>query len=284
MIGFTMRNLTVFFKDKSAVFFSLLSVFIVIGLYVVFLGETLSSGFNHLDGARYLMDSWIVAGLLAITSVTTAMGAFGIMVEDKSNKIIKDFVSSPIKNTAIVGGYILSAMVISIIMSLVTLVLSELYIISNGGQLLVLSQLIKVFLLIILTTMTNVSIVLFIVSFFNSSNAFTTASTVIGTLIGFVTGVYLPIGQLPESVQLVVKCFPISHASALFRQIMTATPLDITFADAPTDSILAFNQSMGTVFTIGDHTITTIESVMVLVATSILFYGLSVVNIRRKFH
>ena len=284
MIGFTMRNLAVFFKDKSAVFFSLLSVFIVIGLYVVFLGETLSSGFNHLDGARYLMDSWIVAGLLAITSVTTAMGAFGIMVEDKSNKIIKDFVSSPIKNTAIVGGYILSAMVISIIMSLVTLVLSELYIISNGGQLLALSQLIKVFLLMILTTMTNVSIVLFIVSFFNSSNAFTTASTVIGTLIGFVTGVYLPIGQLPESVQLVVKCFPISHASALFRQIMTATPLDITFADAPPDSILAFNQSMGTVFTIGDHTITTIESVMVLVATSILFYGLSVVNIRRKFH
>ena len=33
------RNLLLFFRDKSAVFFSLLSVFIIIGLYALFLGD-----------------------------------------------------------------------------------------------------------------------------------------------------------------------------------------------------------------------------------------------------
>ncbi len=33
------RNLKLFFRDKSAVFFSLLAVFIIIGLYRFFLGD-----------------------------------------------------------------------------------------------------------------------------------------------------------------------------------------------------------------------------------------------------
>ena len=39
MIGFTKRNLKVFFRDKPSVFFSLLAAFIIIGLYVLFLGD-----------------------------------------------------------------------------------------------------------------------------------------------------------------------------------------------------------------------------------------------------
>ena len=34
MLAFANRNLKVFFRDKTAVFFSLLAVFIVLGLYV----------------------------------------------------------------------------------------------------------------------------------------------------------------------------------------------------------------------------------------------------------
>jgi hypothetical protein len=37
MIFFGIRNLKVFFKDRTAVFFSLLAVFIIIGLYALFL-------------------------------------------------------------------------------------------------------------------------------------------------------------------------------------------------------------------------------------------------------
>lgn len=172
MINFAKRNLKVFFRDKSSVFFSLLAVFIIIGLYALFLGDVWVNSFQGMTGVRYLMDSWIMAGLLAVTSVTTTMGAFGIMVEDKAKKTIKDFTSSPIKRSSIAGGYIISSFAIGIILSIITVILAEIYILANGGELMSFITLLKVLGLILLATFTNTSMVLFIVSFFKSSKCF----------------------------------------------------------------------------------------------------------------
>nr|NLJ02159.1 ABC transporter permease [Bacillota bacterium] len=78
MITFAKRNLKLFFRDRASVFFSLLAVFIIIGLYVLFLGDMVMMDLEGIPGARFLMDSWIMAGLMAVTSVTTTMGALGI--------------------------------------------------------------------------------------------------------------------------------------------------------------------------------------------------------------
>lgn len=281
MIGFGVRNLKVFFKDKAAVFFSLLAVFIIIGLYALFLGDVWVSNFDGMPGVRYLMDSWIVAGLLAVTSVTTTMGAYGIMVDDKTKKISKDFAASPIKNSSIIGGYIFSAVIIGIIMSLLTLVLAEVYIVSNGGEIMSVGVLIKVLGLIVLSTITNSSMVFFMVSFFNSANAFATASTIIGTLIGFLTGIYVPIGSLPNAVQWVIKCFPVSHAAVLFRQTMMEEPFVASFAGAPTQSLTEFKEMLGVTFSYGDTVASPIMSIAVLIVTAIVFYLLALAKTRK---
>ncbi|NLO47555.1 MAG: ABC transporter permease [Clostridiales bacterium] len=282
MTGFTLRNLLVYFKDKASVFFSLLAVFIIIGLYALFLGDVWVKGFPGMTGVRFMMDSWIVSGLLAVASVTTTMGAFGTMVVDKRDKITKDFTSSPMKRSAIVSGYTLSAYFIGVIMSLVTLVLAELYILSNGGELLNGSELVKVLGLVLLGTFTNTSIILFIVSFFKSTNAFSTASTIIGTLIGFLTGIYLPVGELPGAVQWVVKIFPVSHTASLFRQVIMERPITATFAGAPQSSITDFKETMGVFLMFGDKPASPLLSVMVLILTAALFYALAFINVSRK--
>ncbi|NLH01518.1 MAG: ABC transporter permease [Clostridiales bacterium] len=282
MISFAIRNLKVFFKDKTSVFFSLLAVFIIIGLYALFLGDVWTNSFNYISGVRFLMDSWIMAGLLAVTTVTTAMGAFGIMVQDKERKIIKDFAASPVRKRDIAGGYILGALIVSIIMSLITLILAEIYIISNGGSLMYLSAFLKTLGLILLCALCNTSMIFFIVSFFNSSNAFATASTILGTLIGFITGIYIPIGSLPSGVQWVVKCFPVSHGAVLFRQVMMALPISKSFAGAPDEVINEFSESLGITFKFGDTTVSPLTSILILLASSVIFYILSVVNLSRK--
>lgn len=282
MITIAMRNLKLFFRDKTTVFFSLLGVLIIIGLYILFLGDMLNSGMDDIENSRFLLDSWIMAGLLAVTSITTTMGAFGIMVNDKANKIIKDFSSSPIKNRDLAGGHIISAFVIGVIISLIALVFAEIYIISNGGKFLSFLALMKVLGLIVLSVLSSSSMVFFMVSFFKSQNAFATASSVIGALIGFITGIYIPIGSLPDTVQLVIKLFPVSHAGALFRQVMMAEPMEVAFKDAPIKSIEDFNQSMGVVFNFGGYTTTFLSSVVILLATAVLFYGLAILNISRK--
>ncbi len=282
MISFGIRNLKVFFKDKSSVFFSLLAVFIIIGLYALFLGDVWTSSMSDIAGIRFLMDSWIMAGLLAVTSVTTTMGAYGIMVQDREKKITKDFAASPVGNKNIVGGYIIGAVIIGIIMSIVALILAELYILAGGGELLSAQALAKVLSLIVVCTLCNSSIVLFLVSFFKSNNAFATASTIIGTLIGFLTGIYLPIGQLPESVQWIIKCFPVSHGAVLFRQVMMEAPMSASFNGAPTQIVSDFENMMGVTLKFGDATVTPLASLIVLLATAVVFYTLSLLSISRK--
>ena len=97
------RNILLFFRDKAAVFFSLLSVLIIIGLYVLFLGDLLRQGMDHFgDKARFISDSWIMAGVVGAASITTAMGSYATIVSDKESKKIKDFYSSPIERRDIV--------------------------------------------------------------------------------------------------------------------------------------------------------------------------------------
>lgn len=282
MIQFAKRNLLVFFKDRSAVFFSLLASFIIIGLYVLFLGDLWKSSLDEIENVGVLMNSWVMAGLLATTSVTTTMGAFEIMVNDKARKISKDFYSSPIKRNSLAGGYVLSAFIIGLIMSLITLILAETYIVAEGGKLLDIEAMAKVIIIIILADFVNTAMVFFITTFFESNNAFSTASTVIGTLIGFITGIYLPIGQLPEGVQWIIKLFPTSHAAVLLRQTMMEESMVNSFKDIPKEYVVDFKETMGVYFKFGEHKVSSIESVAILIGVGVLFFALAVVNISRK--
>lgn len=282
MIAFAVRNLRIFFRDRAAVFFSLLAVFIIIGLYALFLSDVWTAELEGFTGVRYMMDSWIMAGLLAVTSVTTTMGAFGVMVEDRSKKIYKDFSVTPVRRGSLAGGYVISAVTIGIIMSVITLILAELYIVSGGGELLDAGAMLKTLGMIVFSTIANTSMVLFIVSFFKSANAYATACTVIGTLIGFLTGIYMPVGNLPEGVQWVVKCFPPSHSALLFRRIMMEAPVSQSFSGAPEEVADGFMHQMGVVFDFGGTDASPWVSVAVLAVSAAVFYALSVYVMSRK--
>lgn len=283
MIKIAQRNLKIFFRDKSAVFFSLLASFIIIGLYVLFLGDVWASNFKQAGvNVREVMDNWIMAGLLAVTTVTTTMGAFDVMVSDKTKKINKDFLSSPVSRRSLAGGYVLSAFLIGLIMSMVTLVLAEAYIVMEGGALMDLKTLAKVIGVILIADLANTSMVFFLTSFFTSAAAFGTASTIIGTLIGFLTGIYLPIGTLPEAVQWAIKLFPPSHAAALLRQIMMEKPIATAFANAPAEYVEETKEMLGVTFKFGGTELGAYVHIAVLLGAGALFFVLAVVSMSRK--
>ncbi|RXZ79678.1 ABC transporter permease [Paenibacillaceae bacterium] len=282
MLVIAKRNLKIFFRDKSAVFFSFLSVIIILGLYVIFLGDLITSGLQGVAEVDFLINSWVMAGILAVTSVTSTLGAFSIMVEDRSRKIMKDFKVAPIKRRDIAAGYILGAFIIGVIMSVTTLILAELFIVLTGGELLPLTSLLKVLAIIPLAVLASSSIVFFITSFLSSQSAFTTVSTIIGTLIGFLTGIYIPIGSLPEAVQFIIKVFPVSHAGSLLREVMLERPMELSFAGAPASVVEDFKVSMGVNYQFGSFSTTAGTSVAILLATTAVFYALAVVMMARR--
>ena len=282
MISFVSRKLKVFFRDKTAVFFSLLAVLIVLGLYIFFLGDVWVDSFPNIKGVKNLMNCWIIAGLIGVTSVTANMGAFGTMIEDKSKNKIKDFYVSPIKKSKIVGGYIISSFIVGSMMSVVTLIISQIYLVYSGVDVLNFKELTEVFLIILMTSLSNSAMILFIVSLFSSEKAFSTASTIVGTLIGFITGIYLPISMLPDSVQIIVKLFPTSHGISILRQIFMKKQMDISFADVPTNYINEFKESMGVVYYINDKLVSNTTIVFILIASTIIFFFLAVLILYKK--
>jgi len=283
MFNFAVRNLMIFFRQKSAVFFSLLGVFVIIGLYVLFLGNVWIDYIpKGLSESENLMKNWIIAGIVSVASITTTMGAFGIMVEDRVQKNSKDFYSAPIKRSKIVGGYILSAFIVGIIMSSITFVIGEIYIAVSGGTILSSVSMLKFFGVMIISVMSSSSMVFFLVSFFSSTSAFTTASTILGTLIGFLTGIYLPIGTLPEAEQWIVKLFPVSHSGALMRQIMLEESVAVSFAGVPESYVSGFKKMMGVTYSYGEYTATATVHITVLIGVALAFFSLALWNVSRK--
>lgn len=282
MIAFAKRNLKLYLRDKEAVFFSLLAVFIIIGLYVLFLGDVYTKDLNDVDHAREIMDNWIMAGVLAVTSFTTAFSVLSYLVKDKAEKIVMDFLSSPVRKKSLIGGYFLSAYIIGTLMTFLALILAECYIRYNGGSFMTFHVFVKVALTIILVSFMNTGITLFIVSFFKSTGAFSAAVTVVGTVIGFITGIYLPIGMFPSAVQYIIKVFPVSHGAVMFRQFMMNDLMESAFSDIPADKILDIKEHLGVIFKFSDNIVTINQNIMVMLFTSVVFIFLSYLILLRK--
>src|SRR5690625_4369274 len=118
MWAFTKRNILLYFRDKVAVFFSLFAVLILIALYVLFLGDLTAEAIPEFPSKNALLISWFIAGILAVTSMTTTLGAFGILVEDRANRRSLDFYAAPIPRAKLVSGYIFCAIFVGILMCL----------------------------------------------------------------------------------------------------------------------------------------------------------------------
>ena len=179
-------------------------------------------------------------------------------------------------------GYILGSGAVGLIMTLVALVLCVAYIAANGGSLPDAAGWARLLLTTVLSVLCGNAIVFFISVFMKSQSAFAAFSTVIGTLIGFVMGIYIPIGQLPTAVQWVIKCFPMSHAAGMFKQILADGELSALFQNAPPEALAGFRETFGVVFTYGDAVSGFWFSAAVLAATTAVFYALSLAVMRTR--
>lgn len=276
------RNLKIYFQDKAAVFFSMLSVIIIFALYIFFIGDSISSGLKFLPHPNRLMRGWMLAGMLASASITTSLGAYGVMISDRENKTIKDFYSSPVSRRQIAGGYIITGFIISIIMSIFTLIFGEIYMGMIGGAVLDMDILLKLFGVIVLSAFASSAIASFIISFLKTNSAYSAASMIVGTLIGFLVGAYIPIGNLPENVQWLVKYFPCAHSAVLYRQLLMESSIKENFANQPTAVLKETKEILGVVFVYNGHTASAWMSVAALLITGVVFYLLAVLVLIRK--
>jgi multidrug/hemolysin transport system permease protein len=237
-------------------------------------------GFDS-DRIGVVMASVTLAGMVAVTSVTSCLGSLGVSVEDKKTAA-KDFYTSPVSRAKITMGYIFGSGTVGLIMTLAALALCVAYIAANGGGFPGGGDWVRLLLTAALSVLCGNAIMFFISLFVKTQNAFSALSTVVGTLIGFLMGIYIPIGTLPEAVQWVIKCFPMSHAASMFRQILADPELSALFQNAPPEALSGFREAFGVVFAYGDVSSGFWFSAAVLVGTTALFYALSLAFMRTR--
>ena len=278
------RMLLLFFRDKLNVFFSLLATLIILLLYVLFLGNIMEQNLQQAigfwsDQIRVTMASLIMAGMVAVTSVTACLGSLGVAVADKQESG-KDFLTSPVPRWKISLGYMLGAGMVGMIMTLLALIFVIGYIMIIGGSFPSAANLARLLLTAVLSALCGNAMMFFITLFIKTENSFSGFSTIAGTLLGFIMGIYMPMGMLPSSVQWVVRIFPMSHGASMFRQTLADGELSTMFSGAPEGYLQNFRLLYGVVFEYGDFLSSFWFSAAVLIGFTAVFFVLSVLVLR----
>ena len=249
------RNRKVYTRDRLAFFMSFLSVIILILVYQVFLGqiqidaikEALGSDTASSDTIK-MVNYWLISGLTTIISMTSTLGAFGVMVLDKEKKLSEDFKVSPISNFKVELSYAIFAILFGIILTMFSCVFA-IGIFNGLSSLLDYSVMdyLKIFGIVSLSTVLSAAIVLPILAFIRTSSAFTTLSTIVGTFIGFISGVYLSISSVGETLQQVMTWFPMTQVNALLKQVLMKDSIAQVFDSAPSSVVNEYKESYGVV-------------------------------------
>lgn len=282
MITLIQRNLKLFFKDKTVVMFSLLSTLIVLGLYILFLGRVTFGELADFPGVNLLTGAWVMSGILAILPVNASLGSLSAMLVDKEKGTYEDLIMTPLSRLQIIGGYVLSAFLITLILSIITLLAAEIYLVSLGGALLSLGELVDILLKITLNTLIATLILFCISLFFKNLNAYSLFNSILGTLIGFLTGTLIPIGELSSVFQIIVKLFPFTHSASMFRKILMDRPIKTVFAGADSARVQNFRQTMGVDLMFNDKIITDSMSLLYLLLWGTICLLIALARLRQK--
>ena len=253
MLELISRNRKVYTRDRLAFFMSFLSVIILILVYQVFLGqiqidaikEALNSDTASTDTIQ-MVNYWLISGLTTIISMTSTLGAFGVMVSDREKKLSEDFKVSPISNFKIELSYAIFAILFGIVMTMFSCIFA-IGMFNGFSSLLDFSTMdyLSILGVVSMGTVLAATIILPILAFIRTSSAFTTLSTIVGTFIGFISGVYLSIGSVGETLQQIMTWFPLTQVNAILKQILMKDAISKVFDHAPSTVITNYKESYG---------------------------------------
>jgi multidrug/hemolysin transport system permease protein len=287
VLAIVRRNLRIFFRDRLNVFFSLLGAVILFALYTLFLGNLQTTDLaDSLPGAstaevQAFVDSWMFAGIVLITTVTTGLGGLAVVVDDDQSGRFRDFLVAPLRRGQLVLGYLLSAVVVAVILSLIVLAISILYLGLVRSTWLPVDAMGRMVGIVVLSCVAFTSLSALIVSFVRTNGAFSGLATIFGTVLGFIAAAYIPIGAFPEAVGSVVAALPFAQAGMLLRREFSDGTLAVITADAPgaEETLRAF---YGMDLSVGDWAVPAWFVVVFLIAIAVVCTVLSAVRIRGR--
>lgn len=226
MMAIIRRNLMIYTRNISNIFFSLLGSLIFFLIYIFFLRSNILSSLGSLLNKSEIIDMWMLGALLTITSLTTAFTISGQYVIDKTNNKFLDFKISQTSPSALLFGYYLSAFLLSFIMQIIIFIIAYGYFYSIDDLTLHMEQLGYLGSNFIISSLLSSGITFLICAFIKTESSLRGIGTIIGAVSGFIIGGYVPMGNLSDAAQTFIKYIPLTYSSLENRWILVTPYLE----------------------------------------------------------
>ena len=279
MFALFRRNLKIYFSSIPGVFMSCLGALISFFIYIGFLQNNLKSNWQQLPHVSKILDLWMIAGIVAVSGITTAFQALGQQVSDRETRAEADFELTGIPRFAENFAYILSGIVVSFFMQIITFVVMAMYFSLVDHITIPQSAYLPGLLYILVGAIAATLLDEIIVLFMHSSTTFSRLSAVLGAAAGFAVATYLPYGILVSQAQSLVKLIPSSYEAAALRDFL----LKQTLADLPNRVKSHLVYYLGIQFKMDSYRLNNMLVLLLMIAILILVIGLlSFITDRRR--
>ncbi len=229
-IALTKRNCLLFLRNKSTVFFSFLSSIIVVSLYFLFIAKLYKQGFNEvsglmltskqLNGAIYAQ---MIVGVLVLNSVSISTGIFGLMANDLENRKTDALLLTKLTTMQFVLSYLFASVIVCFGLNLLMWLISVVIIGISTGIWISLGVVCAVIAVLLLVVFVSCSMMLLITTIVKSSTAIGVINGVLGTLLGFLCGIYMPFSNLGKGATYVGSLLPFTHLTIWLKNIVLSS-------------------------------------------------------------
>ncbi len=277
------RVFKLFFRDKTAIFFTLLASIILLTIYLLFLNRAFFSDeqMAMMPDLVYFQNAWLMAGLAVVTAFSASFTALAQMPVDRNSKAFDDFQVAPVRRSQIVAGYILGSTFTAFVMSLATIAFTYVYLLIQKTPLPSVQHTLLIVVSVLLTTLVSSGLAFLFASGRNSVRSYGSVSSLMLTLIGFFAGAYIPFGTLGNSVRAFMSWLPFSHMASLARKFYLADVIKSMTIPSQFD-MADFRITFGVDLEMLGKTVSPWLSVGFILLWAIVFFGIGLFRIRKE--
>lgn len=269
------RHMKVFFRDATNFIFCALSCGVILGLYFLFIRTFMLDAVREFGLSGYLIEQFVdclmLSGLLLVIQTTSCMGVATQLVKDRHHGMLEDFLSAPVSQSQVWLSYPLAAFFLALMFTGITLLAILSFLRFQYELVFSLTILMNLSFMLILCCLISALLVCLLAFAAGSEASFSTLGSLFGTILGFINGVYIPIGYYPAAIQSGLFLFPLATATSLVRQVLCEDLLISLCANAPSAVETTLRQTFGLAPQFFDHFLHANQQVFYLVASCGLF-------------
>jgi len=291
IISLTSRNIKVFLRDKTGVFFSLLSPLLVLLLFILFLGDLqIDSVKSTLENygvinmfepnfSKAVAYNWLVAGVLGVSCITVSFSCLTVIISDREKGVENDYKASPISSVKIYISYILGVFLSTLLIMLIVSFAGIIFLAITNSLKMNLSSIFMLYGSIILGSF-NASLIAYALTCFIKTTAAHGAFTgLICAVSGFLIGAYMPLSSFPKPIQYVCAIIPGSHSAGLARSSLLNSFVEEA-SEKSVDVANSLNEYFSIKINLFGNSINQNGMFIYLIISTILFLIINIIIIR----